>query len=183
MSVTHDVGVRGVPLLVSFQEWATNTEINLWMHPANERWRYIVTSSLIGWAQTQNDPCKYKAYSWRNMSTMPDNNQGFELLKLKGFYQKSFSKIRGCDWLMLLHLPIMTKHSAKSFFKIFNLVLLIGFFRSSYNAFSRIPRGLTDDESTLVQVMAWCWHHMVSLGHKEFITSNEWVRCKWTSIL
>ena len=27
------------------------------MPPANERRRYIVTSSLIGWAQTQNDPC------------------------------------------------------------------------------------------------------------------------------
>ena len=25
--------------------------------PANERRRYIVTSSLIGWVQTQNDPC------------------------------------------------------------------------------------------------------------------------------
>ena len=31
--------------------------IILWMHPANERWRYNVTSSLIGWALTQNDPC------------------------------------------------------------------------------------------------------------------------------
>ena len=28
----------------------------LWMCPANERWRYIVTLSLIGWMQTQNDP-------------------------------------------------------------------------------------------------------------------------------
>ena len=25
-------------------------------HPANERRRYIVTPSLIGWADTQNDP-------------------------------------------------------------------------------------------------------------------------------
>ena len=29
--------------------------IILWMHQANERWRYIVTLSLIGWACTQND--------------------------------------------------------------------------------------------------------------------------------
>ena len=29
----------------------------LCMHPANERWRYIVTPSLIGWAHTQNGPC------------------------------------------------------------------------------------------------------------------------------
>ena len=27
------------------------------MCPANERWCYIVTSSLIGWAHIQNDPC------------------------------------------------------------------------------------------------------------------------------
>ena len=29
--------------------------IMLYMHPFNER-RYIVTSSLIGWTNTQNDP-------------------------------------------------------------------------------------------------------------------------------
>ena len=30
--------------------------IILWMRPANDRRRYIATSSLIGWVQTQNDP-------------------------------------------------------------------------------------------------------------------------------
>ena len=40
---------------------------------------------------------------------------------------------------------------------IFNLVLLIGIFRSSYgNALRWMPQDLTDDKSTLVQVMAWC---------------------------
>ena len=34
------------------------TEIILCMHPANERRRYIVTSSLIGWAHTQHYPCR-----------------------------------------------------------------------------------------------------------------------------
>ena len=34
--------------------------IILYMCPANERWCYIVTSSLIGWAHAQNDPCGYK---------------------------------------------------------------------------------------------------------------------------
>ena len=28
------------------------------VHPANERRRYNVTSSLIGWAHTQHDPCR-----------------------------------------------------------------------------------------------------------------------------
>ena len=40
---------------------------------------------------------------------------------------------------------------------IFNLVLLIGMFRSSHdNALWWMPHDLTDDKSTLVQVMAWC---------------------------
>ena len=40
---------------------------------------------------------------------------------------------------------------------IFNLVLLTGIFRSSYdNALRWMPQDLTDDKSTLVQVMAWC---------------------------
>ena len=32
-------------------------EGTLGMGAANERWRYNVTSSLIGWAHIQNDPC------------------------------------------------------------------------------------------------------------------------------
>ena len=40
---------------------------------------------------------------------------------------------------------------------IFNLVLLIGIFRSSHeNALRWMPQDFTDDKSTLVQVMAWC---------------------------
>ena len=35
----------------------------LCMHPSNERRRYIVTLSLIGWAHTQNDPCMYSYFS------------------------------------------------------------------------------------------------------------------------
>ena len=32
--------------------------------PSQLRWRYIVTSSLIGWAYTQNDPCIDLQYAW-----------------------------------------------------------------------------------------------------------------------
>ena len=66
---------------------------------------------------------------------------------------------------------------------IFNLVLLIGIFTSSKdNALRWMPRDLSDDKSTLVQVTAWCqqaitWanvdlvpcRHMVSLGHNELM--------------
>ena len=58
----------------------------------------------------------------------------------------------------------------------FNLILLIGIFTSSKdNALRWMPRDLTDDKSTLVQIMAWCHQatshylsqccHMVSPGH------------------
>ena len=36
--------------------FVTGIVIILCMHPANERWRYNVTSSLNGWTHTQNDP-------------------------------------------------------------------------------------------------------------------------------
>ena len=40
---------------------------------------------------------------------------------------------------------------------IFNFVLLIGILRSLYdNALRWMPQSITDDKSTLVQVMAWC---------------------------
>ena len=40
---------------------------------------------------------------------------------------------------------------------IFNLALLIGIFKSSYdNVLRWMPQNLTDDKSTLVQVMPWC---------------------------
>ena len=42
---------------------------------------------------------------------------------------------------------------------IFNLALLIGIFRSSYdNVLRWMPQDITDDKSTLVQVLAWCRH-------------------------
>ena len=47
------------------------------MRPANERRRYIVTSSPIGWVHTQNDPC-YSS-SWQCYST---TNQHHLLLSL-----------------------------------------------------------------------------------------------------
>ena len=37
--------------------YKTTTGFILWMHPANERRRYVVTSPLIGWAHAQKDLC------------------------------------------------------------------------------------------------------------------------------
>ena len=61
---------------------------------------------------------------------------------------------------------------------IFNLALLIGILKSSYDGVLRwMPQNLTDDNSTLVQVMAWfrqatsvdldLQRHMASLGPNE----------------
>ena len=42
-----------------------SSEIILYMRPTNERRRYIVTSSIIGWAHRQNDPWNYDTIpSW-----------------------------------------------------------------------------------------------------------------------
>ena len=69
---------------------------------------------------------------------------------------------------------------------IFNLVVLIGIFISSKdNARRWMPRDLTDDKSTSVQVMAWCrqatshylsqcWPRFLSLYG---VTRPQWVKC------
>ena len=42
------------------------------MHPTNERQRYNVTSSLIGWVHSHNDPCiVYRVSKWNNYVTIP----------------------------------------------------------------------------------------------------------------
>ena len=46
-----------------------DTGIILWMRPANERRRYIVTSSFIGWAHSQNNP---RWRHFRQSNTNPD---------------------------------------------------------------------------------------------------------------
>ena len=41
-----------------------STGLNLGLHPANERRRYFVMSSLIGWVQAANQPCCMHVHSW-----------------------------------------------------------------------------------------------------------------------
>ena len=54
---------RGQTITWTNDDWvlrcAHDARIVLFMRPANERRRYIVTSSLIDWARTQNEPCLY----------------------------------------------------------------------------------------------------------------------------
>ena len=50
LNVLTSVGPSGIVI-------CTDPGIILSMHPANERRRYSVTSSLIGWEHIRNDPC------------------------------------------------------------------------------------------------------------------------------
>ena len=69
---------------------------------------------------------------------------------------------------------------------IFNLVLLIGIFRSSHdNALQWMPQDVTDDESTLVQVMAWCHQatsHYLSQCWLSSLSPYAIVRPQWVKI-
>ena len=74
---------------------------------------------------------------------------------------------------------------------IFNLVLLIVIFRCSHdNALRWMPQDLTDDKSTLVQVMVWCCqatsHYLsqcwVSSLSPYGVAKPQWVNCKCLQI-
>ena len=70
---------------------------------------------------------------------------------------------------------------------IFNLVLLIGIFRSSHdNALWWMPQDLTDDKSTLVQVMAWCRQatsHYLSQCWPRSLSPYGITRPQWVNVL
>ena len=59
-------------------------KIILYMHPANESWRYTVVPSLIDWAHTQNDPrilqnfmeVSQWSFQWRYMNIMQSQITG-----------------------------------------------------------------------------------------------------------
>ena len=69
---------------------------------------------------------------------------------------------------------------------IFNIVLLIGIFRSSQdNILWLMPQDLTDDKSTLVQVMAWCHQatsHCLSQCWLSSLSPYDVARPQWVII-
>ena len=66
---------------------------------------------------------------------------------------------------------------------IFNLVLLIGIFKSSHdNALWWMPQDFTDDKSTLAQVMAWCHQapsHYLSQCWLSSLSPYDFARPQW----
>ena len=72
------------------------------MRPANERRRYNVTSSLIGWTHSQGDPCISIAF--RRMAQDPVNigsGNGLVLSGTKPLLEPMFAKIH--DMVSLGH--------------------------------------------------------------------------------
>ena len=71
---------------------------------------------------------------------------------------------------------------------IFNFAIVIGIFKSSYdNVLRWMPHDLTDDKSTLVQVMAWCRqatsHYLNQCWPRSptpyAVTRPQWVNPVW----
>ena len=111
--------------------------IILCMCPANERRCYNITSSLIGWAHTQNDPCLFEVLQF-----------------LPGLCNVCCLKILNSL------APGRSEYDSKNM--IFNFDLLIGIFRSSYdNVLWWMSQDLTDAKSALVQAtshyLSQCW--------------------------
>ena len=59
----------------------------LCMPPANDRLRYIVTASLIGWTHTQNDPCSW----WQLGPEINADLKGKYQIGFRIFHQKIYS--------------------------------------------------------------------------------------------
>ena len=69
---------------------------------------------------------------------------------------------------------------------IFNLILLIDVYRSSHdNVLQLMPQDLTDDNSTLVQVMAWCRQatsHYLSQWWLSLLSPYGVARPQWVNL-
>ena len=101
------------------------------------------------------------------MFTRCYNRQGLRIMNNSTTVNSLASGRSGCDF----------KNS------IFNLVLLIGIFRSSHdNALRWMPQNLFEDSSTLVQVMAWCRQatsHYLSLCWPSSMSPYGVTRPQW----
>ena len=72
------------------------------LRPTNEPRRYIVTSSLIGWVYTQNDPCRcfpaHEWWHWREWYTW-NHSHLFECYGVGGFLNNAVRAV-GDSWIL-----------------------------------------------------------------------------------
>ena len=142
--------------------------IILCMWPANQRWRYNVTSPLIGWADIQYGPClcitvqsHYYSISLYTAKLVTNENQ-----------ESLFNTLRPRQH---------DRHFTDDFFKrIFlneNLIVSIKI------SLKFVPKGPINNIPALVQIMAWRWPGdkplseamMVSLLTHICVTRPQWV--------
>ena len=92
---------------------------------------------------------------WRHMTTELCQHWFMLWLVAWQHYTKLWLVFLGIPWCEFN--PLVPGGSGFNFKNtIFNLVLLIGISRSYHNVFRWMSWDLTNDKSTLVQVMAWC---------------------------
>ena len=97
-------------------------------------------------------------FSWHFKMISPFKHwyiSGFDSVQNLVFWWATWPRNSCCPPLINSLAPGRSECDFKN--AIFNLVLLAGIFRFSHdNALWWMPQYLTDDKSTLVQVMAWC---------------------------
>ena len=161
------VDKRG-PMSISQLIFNLDSGISLWMRPANERRRYIVTSSLIGWAQSQNYPCRLQT-AYKLSSFRP--NLGCTVYHIKAREKKVIKCVKIPVLLLVFYrLQYLVNPESREInslapgkfewnFRnvIFKQILVIDDWDISCEiAIIGMSLDFTDDRSTLVQVMAWC---------------------------
>ena len=139
------------------------------MHPANERPRYIVTSSLIGWAHTQNDPWIIQAFHNKTYWTRQKILSNHLCIYHQQEVGSGGSAVIDIDhvWLLfgtdhvIVSLDINSsppgqngRHFADDIFKCM-------FVNEKFCILNRlslkfVPKGLINNIPALVQIMAWC---------------------------
>ena len=135
-------------------------KIILYMRPANDRQCYIVTSSVIGWAHTLNDPCQ--SY----MSLQP---------------------VVCCNvlrWTYFLSLNVLTRWPLR------DVTVILWVWNSSLRICFEIAvvwmaQNITKDKSVLVQVMAWCCQatsHYQSQCWSRSMSPYGFIRPQWVNV-
>ena len=128
------------------------------MRPANERQRYIVTSSLIGWTHTQNDPCMSEdIFPWQQflVSHVAGKSKSIAVHGMRGGDQLGWLSL-GCGeryWdINTLRPRQNVRHFPEDIFKcIFlneNVWILIKI------SLKFVPKGPINNILALVQIMA-----------------------------
>ena len=181
--MTTNIVINDSSYIILFLTWfsGAETQINRWKFPSIERCSTVEV--LQHHANTCCDiilaNCYENVSKWvtcvfpQSSSWLPlvNNQELFTRFSLAGMQEthylwwtqanKSYESMMNNDKNKTQQSTINSLAPGRSAYDskngIYNLVLLIGIFRSSHdNALRWMQQDLTDDKSTLVQVMAWC---------------------------